>query len=77
MTSKTTTKTKTDAKVDAATEINTSGAPQQIVDGVDMDHPAIDANPRANTSAVQNAIDMNDPSKTGAEAVEEALKSQD
>lgn len=32
-----------------------------IVDAIDMTHPAIDANPRAGTVAMQNARDMNDP----------------
>ena len=32
-----------------------------IVEGVEMDHPAIDANPRAGTTALMNARDMNDP----------------
>ena len=31
-----------------------------IVDAVDLTHEAIDANPRSGTSAVQNAIDLND-----------------
>ena len=31
-----------------------------IVDAVDVTHEAIDANPRSGTSAVQNAIDLND-----------------
>lgn len=31
-----------------------------IVDAVDVAHEAIDANPRAGTTAVQNAIDLND-----------------
>ena len=31
------------------------------VAAVDVTHPAVDANPRANTTAEQNAIDFNDP----------------
>ena len=33
----------------------------EIAQGIDMIHPAVDANPRAGTAAVQNARDMNDP----------------
>ncbi|MGB7407161.1 MAG: hypothetical protein WA908_01530 [Pontixanthobacter sp.] len=65
---------KNDTDVKAATEIDTSGAPQQIVDDVDMSHPAVDANPRAGTSADQNRIDFNDPTKSSAQAVQDALK---
>jgi hypothetical protein len=57
-----------------ATEIDTSGAPQQIVDDVDMNHPAVDSDPRAGTTADQNRIDFNDPTIDGHEAVEAALK---
>jgi hypothetical protein len=57
-----------------ATDIDTAGAPQQIVPDVDMNHPAVDANPRSGTTAEQNRIDFNDPSLTGAEAVERNLK---
>lgn len=32
----------------------------QIIDAVDVSHEAIDANPRAGTTARQNAIDLND-----------------
>lgn len=60
-----------------ATEIDTSGAPQQIVPDVDLDHPAVDNDPRANTTANQNRIDFNDPSLDGAEAVARNLKASD
>lgn len=33
----------------------------EIVDAIDMTHPAVDANPRAGTVALQNGRDMNDP----------------
>lgn len=59
-----------------AATIDTSGAPQQIVPDVDMTHPAVDANPRAHTTAVQNRIDFNDPSLDGPEAVEANLEDQ-
>jgi len=64
------------ANIQAADTVDTSGAPQQIVPDVDMSHPAVDANPRAGTTDVQNQIDFNDPTKSGQEAVEEALAKQ-
>lgn len=56
-----------------ADTIDTSGAPQQIVPAVDMTHPAVDADPRANTTDTQNRIDFNDPTRDGREIVEEQL----
>lgn len=56
-----------------ATDIDTAGAPQQIVPDVDMAHPAVDADPRAGTTAEQNRIDFNDPTIEGHEAVEKNL----
>lgn len=64
------------ANIPAATEINTSGAPQQVVPGVDMSHPAVDSNPRAGTTIDQNRIDFNDPTISGAEAVARNLAAQ-
>lgn len=64
------------ANLPAATEVSTSGAPQQIVPDVDMSHPAVDNNPRARTSVVQNAIDFNDPTIPGHQAVAESLSAQ-
>lgn len=61
------------AGIAPAKTIDTSGAPQQIVPGVDMAHPAVDADPRANTTELQNRIDFNDPARNGREVVEEAL----
>lgn len=62
------------ADIDAASRIDTSGAPQQIVPDVDLDHPAVDNDPRAGTTEVMNRIDFNDPSLSGREAVEAQLK---
>lgn len=62
--------------IPAATEINPSGAPQQIVPDVDLSHPAVDADPRKNTTADQNRIDFNDPTISGSEAVERNLAEQ-
>ena len=59
-----------------ASEFDPSGAPQQIVDDVVPAHPAVDNVPRANTTADQNRIDFNDPTISGSEAVERALKAQ-
>lgn len=46
-----------------ATEMAASGAfvEPEIVDAVPTDHPAIDDNPRAGTTAQQNGADFNDP----------------
>lgn len=61
------------ANLPAATEFDAAGAPQQIVPDVDVNHPAVDANPRANTTVEQNKIDFNDPTIPGHVAVERAL----
>lgn len=39
-------------------------------------HPAVANDPRANTTALQNRIDFNDPTISGAEAVERSLNDQ-
>lgn len=65
-----------DNGVEAAEVVDTAGSPQQIVPDVDMAHPAVDADPRAGTSAEQNKIDFNDPGLTGPQAVEKNLKEQ-
>lgn len=59
-----------------ATSFAPSGAPEQTVADVDASNPAVDADPRANTSADQNRIDFNDPGLSSAEAVEKNLKAQ-
>lgn len=64
------------AEVPPATEFDPSGAPVQTVADVDPENPAVDANPRENTSQNQNRIDFNDPGLSGAEAVEQNLKAQ-
>ncbi|MDM9619085.1 hypothetical protein [Rhizobium sp. S96] len=56
-----------------ATEFDPSGAPIQAVADVDPSHPAVDADPRANTTEEQNRIDFNDPSLSGSEAAAKAL----
>ena len=62
--------------VKPAETIDAAGAPQQIVPDVDMDHPAVDNDPRKGTTAEQNKIDFNDPTLTSSEAVEKNLKDQ-
>ena len=64
------------ANLPAATAVSTSGAPVQVVPDVDLSHPAVDDNPRARTSVTQNAIDFNDPTVPGHQAVAEALTAQ-
>ncbi|MBX3543586.1 hypothetical protein [Chelatococcus sp.] len=59
--------------IEPATEFDPSGAPHQVQD-IDVDHPAVDNDPRANTTADQNRIDFNDPTLSGAEAVAKNLK---
>lgn len=65
----------TTSGIPAATSFSPSGAPHQTA-GIDVDHPAVDNDPRARTTAEQNWIDFNDPKLSGAEAVEKNLKSQ-
>ena len=64
------------AQIAPATDVDTAGAPQQIVPDVDLTHPAVDNDPRAGTTVEQNKIDFNDPTKSGADAVAEALAKQ-
>jgi hypothetical protein len=49
-------------KVAPAKEFNPSGAPQQVVDDVDPNHPSVDNNPREGTTVGMNQIDFNVPS---------------
>lgn len=60
------------ADIAPAEEFDPSGAPMQTTD-FPLDHPALDANPRAGTSSVDNRIDFNDPTLDGRAAVERAL----
>jgi hypothetical protein len=61
------------ANIPAATEFDAAGAPKQIVPDVDVNHPAVDNDPRAGTTVEQNKIDFNDPTVSGQVAVERAL----
>lgn len=64
------------ANIAPARDFSPSGAPRQVTD-IDAAHPAVDNDPRAGTTVQQNKIDFNDPTITGAEAVEQNLKAQD
>lgn len=63
------------ADVAPASDFSPSGAPRQTTD-IDVDHPAVDNDPRAGTTSKQNRIDFNDPTIEGREAVEQALKAK-
>jgi hypothetical protein len=41
-----------------------------VTDAIDVSHPAVDNNPRADTTVNQNKIDFNDPTASQTEAVE-------
>lgn len=60
------------ANIPPATGFEPSGAPIQLTD-IDAAHPAVDANPRANTTVDQNRIDFNDPGLSGEDAVKRNL----
>ena len=68
----------TEDKLTPATQVAASGAfiEPEIVERIDVDHPAVDNNPRAGQPAVANQIDFNDPHLDSAEAVEKNLKAQ-
>jgi hypothetical protein len=62
------------ADIAPGTEMEASGAIiEEAAKKVDLDHPAVDNNPRADTTVRQNQIDFNDPAKPQKEAVEENL----
>lgn len=75
MTTKDTNHAASTAKTTDTGSFGASGAPGVDVD-LDTSHPALDADPRAGTTAEQNQIDFNDPTKTSQEAVEDALKGE-
>ena len=66
------TKAAAPADVPPATKFEPSGAPLQTT-SFDVGHPAVDNDPRANTTAEQNRIDFNDPNKPAGEVVAEQL----
>ena len=63
------------ADLAAASEFSTSGAARQLTD-IDVGHPAVDNDPRANTTETMNRIDFNDPGKSGRDVVDDALKAR-
>lgn len=68
----------TEDNLTPATKVEASGAfiEPEIVERIDVDHPAVDNNPRAGQPKVANQIDFNDPHLENAEAVERNLKDQ-
>ena len=63
------------ANIPPATEFSTSGAPVQVTD-FDKSHPAVDDNPRKDTTLDQNRIDFNDPNLSESEAVAKNMADQ-
>lgn len=61
-----------------ATDVAASGAfiEPEIVGRIDVDHPAVDNNPRKGQPKIANQIDFNDPRLGTEEAVEKNLKGQ-
>lgn len=61
-----------------ATAVAASGAfiEPEIVERIDVDHPAVDNNPRKGQPAIANQIDFNDPHLGTEDAVEKNLKAQ-
>ena len=59
-----------------ATDVAASGAmiEPQIVERIDVSHPAVDNNPRKGQPVVANRIDFNDPTMSDEDAVEANLK---
>lgn len=66
----------TEDNLTPATQVAASGAfiEQEIVDRIDVDHPAVDNHPRKGQPKIANQIDFNDPGLDNAEAVERNLK---
>lgn len=48
----------------------------EVKEAIDVDHPAVDNNPRAGTTEAQNRIDFNDPTQNDRDAVQERLDNQ-
>ena len=76
----------TEAEIAAREAADISAAPVALVEAsgaimekgaraaIDVKHPAVDNNPRADTTIAQNQIDFNDPGLTVDEAVAANLK---
>lgn len=65
----------TEDNLTPATQVAASGAfiEPEIVDRIDVDHPAVDNHPRKGQPAIANQIDFNDPHLDTAKAVEKNL----
>ena len=68
----------TEDTIAPATKMEASGAfiEPEIVERIDVDHPAVDNNPRKGQPKIANQIDFNDPTLDSAEAVEKNLAEQ-
>lgn len=61
-----------------SSNIEASGAIMEpaVKSAIDVDHPAVDNNPRAGTTERQNKVDFNDPTLKASDAVQENLDAQ-
>jgi hypothetical protein len=61
-----------------ATHVAASGAfiEPEIVERIDVDHPAVDNNPRKGQPAIANQIDFNDPHLGNEDAVKKNLEAK-
>ncbi len=68
----------TEDNLTPATKVEASGAfiEPEIVARIDVDHPAVDNNPRKGQPKLANQIDFNDPHLGNEDAVEKNLKDQ-
>jgi hypothetical protein len=68
----------TEDKLTPATAVAASGAfiEPEIVDRIDVDHPAVDNNPRKGQPMIANQIDFNDPVLDTQQSVEKNLADQ-
>lgn len=69
----------TEDSLTPATDVAASGAfiEREIVERIDVNHPAVDNNPRKGQTKLANQIDFNDPTLSNAEAVAANLKAAD
>ncbi|GGE75097.1 hypothetical protein [Sphingomonas prati] len=68
----------TEDNLTPATDVAASGAfiEPEIVARIDVDHPAVDNNPRKGQPRIANQIDFNDPILGSEDAVAKNLKDQ-
>jgi hypothetical protein len=68
----------TEDNISPATEVAASGAfiEPEIVERIDVDHPAVDNHPRKGQPRIANQIDFNDPHLDNEAAVATNLKDQ-